>query len=120
MPILSVHGLDATGHVTVLTIEQAVLSEFESELNIKLAPNSFDLTHSLLAFYRNFVEGGKPQFLFHITVGEEQGASIKASAHKYLWYDHVSNAKHYGLTHARPKRSICKGAFNVSYILSAR
>lgn len=61
----TVYGLDEHRCMTKETLDHAIRMEIKDELKIDV-PESYRLDQSIFAFYRDIVEGGKPQFLFYI------------------------------------------------------
>lgn len=61
----AMYGLDKNRHMTEETISNAIRMEIRDELKIDV-PHSISLAESIFSFYRDIVEGGKPQFLFYI------------------------------------------------------
>lgn len=59
--------LDRNKHLTNQGISDAIKNEIIDELKIdkKYFDNEFDFSKSIFAFYRDFVEGGKPHFVFY-------------------------------------------------------
>ena len=55
--------LNAEHELTVEGLSDAIAMEIRDELKIEKDP-TYDYTDSIIAFYRDLVEGGKPQFLF--------------------------------------------------------
>ena len=56
---------DDERHLTTEGIYNAIKEEIYDELKIHL-DDSIHLTETIFAFYRDLVEGGKPQFLFYL------------------------------------------------------
>lgn len=63
------YALDDNRQLTLDTLGNAIRREIADELKIDV-PESVDLTKSIFAFYRDIVEGGKPQFLFYHKVDD--------------------------------------------------
>ena len=53
---------------TLEKLDEKILYLIEKEVNIKPKEYAFDREENILAFYRDWVEGGKPQLLVHIDV----------------------------------------------------
>ncbi len=58
------HGLDENRRMSVETLRKAIRMEIQDELKIKIRED-VKLEQTIFAFYRDMVEGGKPQFLFY-------------------------------------------------------
>ena len=65
----AVYGLDEHQCMTKETLDHAIRMEIKDELKIDV-PESYHLDQSIFAFYRDIVEGGKPQFLFYIKLSD--------------------------------------------------
>lgn len=61
------YGLEQDGSLSVSKISNAIRQEIFDETRIGL-PEDRDLSKHIFAFYRDLVEGGKPQFLFYYRV----------------------------------------------------
>ena len=61
----TMYALDENKKFTVQGLSNAIRCEIMDELKIEL-PKETDYSVSIFAFYRDLVEGGKPQFLFYI------------------------------------------------------
>lgn len=61
----AVYGLDEKRRITRKTMANAIRMEIKDELKINI-PEEIPLEESIFAFYRDIVEGGKPQFLFYV------------------------------------------------------
>lgn len=59
------YGLNDNKEMTIETISNAIRGEIRDELKIDL-PENMHLEDTIFAFYRDVVEGGKPQFLFYL------------------------------------------------------
>lgn len=58
------YGLDADHRMTEETVRRVIREEIWDELKIGISED-VELEKSIFAFYRDLVEGGKPQFLFY-------------------------------------------------------
>ncbi len=58
------YALDKNKELTAQGLSKAIRCEIKDELKIEL-PEDIDYSKSIFAFYRDLVEGGKPQFLFY-------------------------------------------------------
>lgn len=63
----TVYGLDNQRHMTRKTLANAIRMEIKDELKIDVSKFK-NLDESVFAFYRDIVEGGKPQFLFYVKI----------------------------------------------------
>ncbi len=73
--------LDAGRNFTLSALSEGIRKEIYDELKIRI-DDDVDMCKSIFAFYRDLVEGGKPQFLFHykvnnISVRDFQKKNIK-------------------------------------------
>lgn len=59
------YGLDDQRHMTQEYISNAIRMEIRDELKIEI-DRHMGLSQNIFAFYRDLVEGGKPQFLFYL------------------------------------------------------
>lgn len=69
------YTLDKSGRITKQGIENAIKNEIEDELDLKKLKNyvekkkeifnDFSFENNVLYFYRDLLEGGKPQFMFY-------------------------------------------------------
>lgn len=53
---------------TVDGLKNAVTKEMEDELGIKIENSEISIKNNLIAFYRDILEGGKPQLLFKVSI----------------------------------------------------
>ena len=60
----AVYALNDERKLDAVGLSNAIKKEIWDELYIDIAPD-VDMTQSIFAFYRDIVEGGKPQFLFY-------------------------------------------------------
>lgn len=58
------YALTEKKQLTKDRLSYAIIKEIQDELYIEL-PENIDFTKHIIAFYRDLVEGGKPQFLFY-------------------------------------------------------
>lgn len=58
------YALNEQQQLTTQGLSDAIRNEIKNELKIDI-PEQEDLSGSIIAFYRDMVEGGKPQFLFY-------------------------------------------------------
>lgn len=77
--------LDTDRKLVLRTLSDSIRQEISKELKIYI-PENVDMCRSIFAFYRDLVEGGKPQFLFHykadITAAEFEGKIKKEKKNK--------------------------------------
>lgn len=83
----TVYGLDEHQCMTKETLDHAIRMEIHDELKIDV-PESYRLDQSIFAFYRDIVEGGKPQFLFYIKLSD-----ITVDDFERTFYNSMSNKK---------------------------
>lgn len=83
------YGIEEDGTLTERMLYNAIAKEIEDELKLKPAdPKDFDI----FAFYRDLVEGGKPQFLFYYKckngkyMGEKNDATAGLNAETFKRY----------------------------------
>lgn len=76
--------------LTVNGIQNAIKWEIYDELKIKL-DDSINLTENIFSFYRDLVEGGKPQFLFYIKLDNLTVQEFKDNFIKELNKDKKNN-----------------------------
>lgn len=60
----TIYALDTNKNFTTKGLSNAIRAEIMDELKIEL-PDNKDYSKTIFAFYRDLVEGGKPQFLFY-------------------------------------------------------
>lgn len=63
-PLRTAYALNKTQQLTQRGFSDAIRNEIFNELRIKI-PEFKNLSKNIFAFYRDVVEGGKPQFVFH-------------------------------------------------------
>lgn len=72
-------ALDENGVFTSDTFKRAILKEIKDELKVAVQHDKFSLKKSMIAFYQDAVEGGKPQFLFIHESRDVSSSDIKTS-----------------------------------------
>ncbi len=78
----AVYALDDNKELSSKGISDAIRGEIKDELKIEI-PEGEDLTQSIIAFYRDILEGGKPQFLVYYKVKDlDQESFLKQFAEK--------------------------------------
>lgn len=58
------YGLDDSQKLTYEGISNAIIQEIKDELNISISENDSEMWKTIIGFYRDVVEGGKPHFVF--------------------------------------------------------
>lgn len=61
----AIYGLDDQQHLTTEYISNAINKEISDELKIQISDEHKTLYKSIIGFYRDYVEGGKPHFVFY-------------------------------------------------------
>ena len=83
----TVYGLNEHQCMTKETLDRAIRMEIKDELKIDV-PESYRLDQSIFAFYRDIVEGGKPQFLFYIKLSD-----LTVDDFERTFYNSISDKK---------------------------
>lgn len=77
------YALDDDGYFTPEGLEKGIMLEIYDELKVEASDYEFCLDENIIAFYRDLVEGGKPQLLFYVHL-EIEAAKVKERFYKGL------------------------------------
>lgn len=80
--------LDDDRRLTLAGIENAIRKEIRDELRIHIEENN-SLSEGIFAFYRDIVEGGKPQFLFYYKCNQFTSEQFEDRFHSDLKKSHI-------------------------------
>lgn len=77
------YGLDSNRCMTRETFDNAIRMEIKDELKIDLSKR-YKLDSCVFSFYRDVVEGGKPQFLFFVKCSELTSTTFEENFYRVL------------------------------------